>query len=154
MSAVEVELPQGNSLVVGGSNIINMCDGSSDTLPATNDISLPTPMREGLTQPLSLLFAINGITLALPMTSYMYIVNSQVATPLSLLPTYVALTFLPSSLKPLYAFLSNSKWLTGCGCHQLIALLLVLGGVFTMLLFLVTMTWHPVQNFTVKFYGK
>jgi hypothetical protein len=52
---------------------------------------------------LRILFACNGITLALPSTALMYIVNTRIAMPLSVLPAYASVAFLPFSLKPLYA---------------------------------------------------
>ncbi|GKY91739.1 hypothetical protein MPSEU_000145700 [Mayamaea pseudoterrestris] len=61
--------------------------------------SLPTEIR--------LLFGLIGVSLALPMMALMYLVNTQVKLPLSLLPAYGAVCFMPYSLKPLYAILSQ-----------------------------------------------
>jgi hypothetical protein len=64
-------------------------------------INLPMPLR--------ILFGCNGVTLALPSTALMYIVNTRVAVPLSVLPAYASVAFLPFSLKPLYAVATH--WL-------------------------------------------
>mmetsp|Transcript_16793 Transcript_16793/g.25382 ORF Transcript_16793/g.25382 Transcript_16793/m.25382 type:complete len:578 (+) Transcript_16793:269-2002(+) len=73
---------------------------------------------------LKLLFSLNGVTLSLPSTALLYIVNTRAAVPLAYLSVYGALAFLPSSLKPLYALLSSR---TSRRDH-LICLLLVLSG--------------------------
>lgn len=67
-----------------------------------------------LSVPLLFLFALDGMTLALPDTAFLYIINTRVAMPLHLLPTYAALAFLPCSLKPLYAHWSQQKILRSC----------------------------------------
>ena len=84
----------------------------------TGSDKLPVPLR--------VLFAFNGITLSLPMAALLYVINTRVAMPLAILPTYGAIAFMPFSLKPLYAYLSRSvrrDWL--------IAGLLLLGGLGT-----------------------
>jgi hypothetical protein len=81
-------------------------------------------MPARLSAPLLTLFAVNGITLALPTTALLYIVNTRVEMPLSILPTYAAISFLPFSLKPLYSYLSTA---VGRRRDWLIAMLLVLG---------------------------
>ena len=53
------------------------------------------------------LFALNGLSLSLQSLPLMYIVNTRVAIPLTYLPTYGAIAFLPYSLKPIYAFLGS-----------------------------------------------
>ena len=60
-----------------------------------------------LPTPLQILFGLNGLSLSLQSLALMYIINTQVAIPLPLLPTYGAIAFLPYSLKPLYAYLSQ-----------------------------------------------
>jgi hypothetical protein len=62
-----------------------------------------------LPMPLRVLFGCNGVTLALPSTALMYIVNTRIAVPLSVLPAYASVAFLPFSLKPLYAVATH--WL-------------------------------------------
>jgi len=62
-----------------------------------------------LSLPLGVLFGLNGVTLALPTTALLYIVNTRVEMPLNYLPTYGALAFLPFCLKPLYAYLSTKR---------------------------------------------
>jgi hypothetical protein len=60
-----------------------------------------------LSMPLWILYGLDGMDLALPMTALLYLVNDYVQIPLSLLPSYASLAFLPCSLKPLYAALSD-----------------------------------------------
>jgi hypothetical protein len=62
-----------------------------------------------LPEPLQILFALNGATLALPATALLYVVNTRVQIPLNLLPSYAALAFVPFSLKPVYAHLSSTS---------------------------------------------
>jgi phage-related holin len=76
---------------------------------------------------LELLFAMNGITLALPATALLYIVNTRVELPLSLIPTYAAIAFLPFSLKPIYAYLSSFSGRR----HTLLSSLLVASAIST-----------------------
>jgi hypothetical protein len=56
--------------------------------------------------PLCVLFALNGLSLALPMTALLYVVNTRVALSVALLPAYGAVAFLPNALRPLYAYLT------------------------------------------------
>lgn len=67
-------------------------------------ISQHTPR---LPLPLSILYGMYGLTMSLPMLPMMYILNTRVALPLSVLPTYGALSFMPYSFKPLYAYVSS-----------------------------------------------
>jgi hypothetical protein len=60
-----------------------------------------------LSMPLWILYGLDGMDLALPMTALLYLVNDHVQIPLSLLPSYASLSFLPCSLKPLYAAVSD-----------------------------------------------
>lgn len=53
------------------------------------------------------LFGLNGFSLSFQTLSLMYIVNTQVAMPISLIPSYGAVSFLPCSLKPIYGYLSQ-----------------------------------------------
>jgi hypothetical protein len=85
------------------------------------------PDSPTLSRPLAMLFAINGVTMALPATSLLYIVNTRVQMPLSLLPTYGAVSFLPFSLKPIYAVLSSSTMIGSFGRHNLISVFLLVG---------------------------
>jgi hypothetical protein len=62
-----------------------------------------------LSWPLRILFSLNGLSLSLPTTALMYIINTRVALSLSLLPTYGAISVLPWSLKPLYAMALSSS---------------------------------------------
>lgn len=80
-----------------------------------------------LSKPLAMLFSINGVTMALPATSLMYIVNTRVEIPLSLLPTYAAISFLPFSLKPIFAVLSSTSMIGSLGRHNMISVLLFMG---------------------------
>jgi hypothetical protein len=79
---------------------------SATSTPTPNDISLPLPLQS--------LFGLNGLSLSLQSLALMYIVNTRVAIPLPYLPTYGAIAFLPYSLKPAYAYLSQGlprQWL-------------------------------------------
>jgi hypothetical protein len=69
----------------------------------TNDSS---PVQ--LLLPLQLLFGLNGLTLGLAILAFMYVINTRVEIPLTYLPTYGAIAFLPYSLKPFYAYLNSS----------------------------------------------
>lgn len=101
-----------------------------DQLLIVNDASVEQhPSTPRLSKPLAMLFSINGITMALPATSLMYIVNSRVQMPLSLIPTYAAISFLPFSLKPIYAVLSSSRLIGSIGRHNMISVLLVMGAI-------------------------
>jgi hypothetical protein len=84
-----------------------------DTLRATLDLDeqdepdVNYTTAPCLSLPLQVLFSLNGATLSLPSTALMYIVNTRAAVPLVYLSVYGALAFLPNSLKPLYAYLSD-----------------------------------------------
>jgi ABC-type amino acid transport system permease subunit len=71
------------------------------------DEATTAPLHSSLTTPLQVLFFLNGATLSLPSTALMYIVNTRAQVPLVYLSIYGALAFLPNSLKPLYAYLSD-----------------------------------------------
>jgi hypothetical protein len=86
---------------------------------------LPPPPK--LSLPLRIMFAMNGVTLALPTTALMFILNTRVAMELTIIPTYAAIAFLPYSLKPLYAFLSTAM-APRHRRHMVISLLLVASG--------------------------
>ena len=63
-----------------------------------------------LARPLWWLYCLHGgFTLALPTTALMYMLNTHVELPVSLLPSYGALAFCPFSLKPLYAYWAVRK---------------------------------------------
>mmetsp|Transcript_20128 Transcript_20128/g.55571 ORF Transcript_20128/g.55571 Transcript_20128/m.55571 type:complete len:399 (+) Transcript_20128:68-1264(+) len=65
--------------------------------------------RPFLSFPLWLLYCIHGgFTMALPTAAIMYMINSHVQIPLSLLPMFGAVEFLPFAFKPLYAYLAQS----------------------------------------------
>jgi hypothetical protein len=70
----------------------------------------PPPSQEppSLTQPLRGIFFLNGVILALPTTALLYMVNIHVNVPVSWIPSYISLSFLPYSLKPVYAYLTSS----------------------------------------------
>jgi hypothetical protein len=86
---------------------------------------LPPPPK--LSLPLRIMFAMNGVTLALPTTALMFILNTRVSMDLTIIPTYAAIAFLPYSLKPLYAFLSTCM-APRHRRHMVISLLLVASG--------------------------
>ena len=79
---------------------------STSTSTRASDFSLPLPLQ--------LLFGLNGLSLSLQSLALMYIINTRLSIPLPYLPTYGAIAFLPYSLKPAYAYLSQGlprQWL-------------------------------------------
>lgn len=90
-----------------------------------------------LARALQWLYALNGASQSLPSTALMYIINTRVAIPIAYLSVYGALAFLPFSLKPLYAHLSNAG---GQRHHRrlMLVILLALGGVVTAMFSLVS----------------
>ncbi len=74
---------------------------------ANGESNRSTPSTPELPLPLCLLYGLNGVTLSLPMTALLYIVNTRAAIPVEFLSAYGAVAFLPFSLKPLYACLSQ-----------------------------------------------
>lgn len=103
-------------------------DELASVTPASTDSSSFSVVQPQLSRPLGFLFAINGATLALPMTALLYLINTRVALPLELIPTYAALSFLPFSLQPIYAYLSTSCRIGNR--HYLLATLLLASAVF------------------------
>jgi len=67
------------------------------------------PPQQRLPPPLRVLFALNGLTLALPTTALLYMVNTRVHLPVPWMPTYAAVSFLPYSLKPAFAYYASSS---------------------------------------------
>eukprot|EP00977_Amphora_coffeiformis_P015706 scaffold4676_cov164-Amphora_coffeaeformis.AAC.3 len=89
---------------------------------------IDTAAKANLGRRLKLLFAISGATSQVSQLALLSIVNDRVAIPLSYLPAYSAIAFLPYSLKPLYAFLGSRA----CGEHndaQLLAATLAINAV-------------------------
>ena len=82
------------------------CASSSCTSSNSSSTTCPS-IEPSLSRPLQILYALNGMTLALPTTALLYIVNTRLQMPFHLLPTYGAVVFLPFSLKPIYASLEN-----------------------------------------------
>jgi hypothetical protein len=70
--------------------------------------TIQQPKRPSLTWPLRSVFFLNGVILALPTTALLYMVNIHVKMPVSWIPSYISLSFLPYSLKPLYAYMSSA----------------------------------------------
>jgi hypothetical protein len=108
-------------------------DSSLPLLPSstsTSDINIHN--SDSYTDPprlplaLRLLYGLNGVTLSLPITALLYIVNTRASIPLEYLSAYGAIAFLPWSLKPLYAYLSGGR-----NGNVLLVLLLVTSGVST-----------------------
>jgi hypothetical protein len=87
--------------------------------PKTPELELPLPLR--------LLYGLNGVTLSLPMTALLYIVNTRASMPIEFLSAYGAVAFLPYSLKPFYACMSQHVQRQ----EFLLVLLLISSGVFT-----------------------
>ena len=77
-----------------------------------------------LSTPLRLLYALNGLSLSLPSTALMYIVNTRAAIPIALLSVYGSIAFLPCSLKPIYAHFTPTNRRPQC-----LVGLLALGGI-------------------------
>ncbi|KAL3939382.1 MAG: hypothetical protein SGBAC_005883 [Bacillariaceae sp.] len=90
--------PQAPQIIEIDDNSTLAQDQEEDTMPPSG-MSLPFLLRG--------LFGLNGLTLALQSLSLMFIVNTQVAMPVALLPSYGAVAFLPCSLKPIYGYLSQ-----------------------------------------------
>jgi len=61
-----------------------------------------------LSMPLLILFGLNGASIAFPVVAIMSIINDRVEIPVKYLSAYGAITFLPWSLKPLYAVLASA----------------------------------------------
>lgn len=104
--------------------------------------------------PLSLraLFALNGLTVALPQTALLYVVNTRVQIPLEWMPSYAAVAFLPYSLKPCYAFGSSCWSFSSNGSRSgqrdaQIALLLACSGLFGACLALIPA--HAIVSFFI-----
>jgi hypothetical protein len=89
-----------------------MGNGNGDGLHQGDTLSSISskPSSSSLSAALLFLFAVNGFSLSLPLVALMYLVNTRVAVPVSMLSTYGALAFLPFSLKPVYALLSNYRF--------------------------------------------
>ena len=88
------------------------------------------PSSHSLPYPLRILFAFNGAIFILPNLALMSIVNDRAAIPPEYLPAYGAISFLPWSMKPLYAYLSTllvQKYHL-MQRHSLIAILLCASG--------------------------
>ena len=118
--------------------------------PATADMlsrSMPTS--------LCALFALNGLTLALPQTALLFMVNTRINIPVAWVPSFAAFAFLPCSLKPCYAYLS-ACWLSllpgRLGQRDVqIATLLVCSGLFGSCLALLPA--HATVTFIILNFG-
>lgn len=100
---------------------------SDQLLPPTEQDTERTRKDTELPLPLRLLYGLNGVILSLPITALLYIVNTRASVPVEYLSAFGAISFLPCSLKPLYACMSQY-------CQQtalLIVVLLVTCGIFT-----------------------
>mmetsp|Transcript_17701 Transcript_17701/g.38464 ORF Transcript_17701/g.38464 Transcript_17701/m.38464 type:complete len:719 (+) Transcript_17701:150-2306(+) len=88
------------------------------------------PSSHSLPYPLRILFAFNGAIFILPNLALMSIVNDRAAIPPEYLPAYGAISFLPWSMKPLYAYLSTLlvQKFHLIQRHSLIAILLCASG--------------------------
>ncbi|CAB9529599.1 expressed unknown protein [Seminavis robusta] len=83
-----------------------MDDGTTCTSVSSSDND--DLIKPSLPLAVLLSYSIYGFTMSLPSLPMMYILNTRVPLPLSILPTYGALSFLPYSFKPLYAFWSST----------------------------------------------
>lgn len=94
-------------------------DANNDDASTSKDPELPLSLK--------LLYGLNGVTLSLPMTALLYIVNTRAAIPVAYLSAYSAVAFLPCSLKPFYACVSHHL----SRQNYLLILLLILNGICT-----------------------
>ena len=80
---------------------------SDDTTQIINDdqeiLESDLDSTTQLPKPLKKLFILNGMTEGLPALALMAMVNDRIQIPVSFLPAYYAVAFLPYSLKPIYA---------------------------------------------------
>eukprot|EP00547_Thalassionema_nitzschioides_P005674 CAMPEP_0194216576 /NCGR_PEP_ID=MMETSP0156-20130528/19265_1 /TAXON_ID=33649 /ORGANISM="Thalassionema nitzschioides, Strain L26-B" /LENGTH=537 /DNA_ID=CAMNT_0038945377 /DNA_START=214 /DNA_END=1824 /DNA_ORIENTATION=- len=90
------------------------CEQDSDSTQAADRVNLSANAQttadkdqKMLSWHLKCLFSLNGATLSFPSTALLYIVNTRAAVPLVYLSVYGAVAFLPYSLKPFYALMSN-----------------------------------------------
>jgi hypothetical protein len=80
-----------------------------------DDPSVSQPsLQPCLSRPLATLFFLNGVSLALPTTAFLYILNARVQMPLHLLSVYGAVAFVPFSFKPIYALGPRHHRMIGC----------------------------------------
>jgi len=81
------------------------------TIPENNndDIHIETnyPQDDSLDYHIKILFALNGATEALPGLALTSLINDRIEIPAQYLPAYYAIAFLPYSLKPFYAMITN-----------------------------------------------
>lgn len=105
----------------------------------------PPPLRQQLHHkellllsfPLCISYSCIGMIMSLPSTALLYFVNNYIAIPVSLLPLYLSISFLPYSLKPSYAYLSTSLIQYNLSQQiQIIFLLLICGAAFMMTAFI------------------
>jgi hypothetical protein len=66
-----------------------------------------TGIAQKLPTPLQFLYGLNGMIEAFPSLALIAMVNDRIEIPVSFLPAYFAVSFLPYSLKPLYAIAAN-----------------------------------------------
>jgi hypothetical protein len=102
---------------------------STNDSPESNTTTSPIPLNDTndnvpadfnsdtkLPQSLSLLFLLNGGTEALPSLALSALINDRIAIPAEYLGAYYAIAFLPYSLKPLFAVMT--QWLTSARRRQ------------------------------------
>lgn len=89
------------------STTCNMLESDDTTQIIHDDQEIPESDLDStatqLPKPLQKLFALNGATEALPALALMAMVNDRIQIPVTFLPAYYAVAFLPYSLKPIYA---------------------------------------------------
>ena len=86
---------------------MNENDGSIDDRIMEDETDNYLSITEDLPRPLKFLYALNGATEALPTLALTSIVNDRIEIPISFLPAYYAVAFLPYSLKPIYAIATS-----------------------------------------------
>ena len=80
----------------------------SSSLPQPPQPQLHHQNKVFLSFPLCISYSCIGMIMSLPSTALLYFVNNYIAIPVSLLPLYLSISFLPYSLKPSYAYISTS----------------------------------------------
>jgi hypothetical protein len=94
----------------------------------------PPPPQLQLSLSLRIGYSCIGMIMTLPNTAFLYFINTYLQVPLSLLPLYMSISFLPYSFKPSYAYISSlllqSSFTSSFLTHQIqIICLLFMSGI-------------------------
>lgn len=99
-----------------------------DTQAPPSDVLQMEQGREyKLPRPFQILYALNGMTEAFPMLALMAMINDRIEIPVTFLPAYYSIAFLPYSLKPIYAM--AAKMVSRRRRHTLLIVLLIFSGI-------------------------